>query len=147
MFNTNTLQTNNSIAYSFKVSYNPNDYLYLLLEEYLPILIFLIFALVLSCIILLLSYIVSEKNDYVEKLSAYECGFDPFQDARVVFYIKFYLVAILFLVFDLEVSFLFPWAVVLSKISFEGFIIMFLFLLILVEGFFYEWICGGLDYI
>ena len=114
--------------------------------EYVPLLIFLVISTVLSCIIFGLSYVVaSHKPDY-EKLSAYECGFDPFDDARSRFDIRFYLVAILFIIFDLEVTFLFPWAVTLNQIGFFGFWTMMLFLFILTIGFLYEWRKGALDW-
>ena len=114
--------------------------------EYVPILIFLVISTVLSCIIFGLSYVVaSHKPDY-EKLSAYECGFDPFDDARGKFDVRFYLVSILFIIFDLEVSFLFPWALTLNKVTMFGFWSMVLFLIILTVGFIYEWKKGALDW-
>ena len=114
--------------------------------EYVPILIFLIVSTVLSTIIFGLSYIVaSHKPDY-EKLSAYECGFDPFDDARSTFDVRFYLVAILFIIFDLEVSFLFPWCITLGQIPLFGFWSMIVFLGILTIGFIYEWQKGALDW-
>ena len=115
--------------------------------DYVPVGIFLLIGTALSCIILGLSFVVgtTPKED-PEKLSAYECGFDPFDDARARFDIRFYLVAILFLVFDLEVSFLFPWAVTLHSIDLFGYWSMILFLLILTIGFVYEWKKGALDW-
>jgi len=114
--------------------------------EYVPILIFLVVSTVLSLIIFGLSYfLASHKPDY-EKLSAYECGFDPFDDARGKFDVRFYLVAILFIIFDLEVSFLFPWALTLNKITLFGFWFMILFLIILTIGFIYEWKKGALEW-
>lgn len=114
--------------------------------EYTEILIFLTIALLLSFIIFLLSFIITpQKYDY-EKISAYECGFNPFDDARITFDIRFYLVAILFLIFDLEVIFLFPWVLVLNKLPLFGFWIMILFLLILTIGFIYEWKKGALEW-
>ena len=121
-----------------------------MLENYLPILVFLIFAGLLSGAILTAVKVVSwftrvnRPND--EKLSAYECGFKEFEDARLKFDVRFYLVAILFIIFDLEVAFLFPWAVSISKIGWAGFIAMGIFLLILVIGFVYEWKKGALEW-
>lgn len=114
--------------------------------EYYPIFISFLFAGILSSIIPFLSFFVAARKIDPEKISAYECGFDPFDDARHRFDIQFYLVAILFIIFDLEVSFLFPWACTLHQTSFFGFWSMMLFLLILTLGFFYEWRKGGLDW-
>jgi NADH-quinone oxidoreductase subunit A len=105
-----------------------------------------IFAIVLSIIILGASYVLSIQNESTSKLSSSECGFDPFEDARNIFDVHFYLVAILFLVLDLEVMFLFPWAVSLNSIGLKGFIGMVIFLLILTVGFFYEWRLGALEW-
>ena len=114
--------------------------------EYVPVLIFLIISTALSAIIFGLSYVVaSQKPDY-EKLSAYECGFDPFDDARSTFDVRFYLVAILFIIFDLEVVFLFPWCVVISSLPLFAFWSMFVFLFILTIGFVYEWKKGALEW-
>jgi NADH-quinone oxidoreductase subunit A len=107
---------------------------------------FITVGIILSVIILGLSYLVANQQADYEKLSAYECGFDPFQDARLNFEVRFYLVAILFIIFDLEVSFLFPWAVTLDKITFMGFWTMIVFLLILTIGFVYEWWKGALEW-
>jgi|TARA_B110000971_G_scaffold207233_1_gene231251 NADH-quinone oxidoreductase subunit A len=104
------------------------------------------FAIVLSGIILGASYVLSIQNESTSKLSSYECGFDPFEDARNIFDVHFYLVAILFLVLDLEVMFLFPWAVSLNTIGLKGFIGMVIFLFILTVGFFYEWRLGALEW-
>jgi NADH:ubiquinone oxidoreductase subunit 3 (subunit A) len=114
--------------------------------EYAPILIYIVISLILSLLILGLSFVFSTQKGDPEKVSAYECGFDPFDDARNRFDIRFYLVAILFIIFDLEVTFLFPWAVSLSKISFFGFWSMIIFLAILTIGFIYEWQKGALDW-
>lgn len=114
--------------------------------EYAPILLYLGISLALSFLILGLSFLFSTQKADPEKLSAYECGFDPFDDARSRFDIRFYLVAILFLIFDLEVTFLFPWAVSLSDIDFFGFWTMMIFLLILTLGFIYEWKKGALEW-
>jgi NADH-quinone oxidoreductase subunit A len=102
-------------------------------------------SLILSTIILLLSLIVSSKADDFQKLSSYECGFNPFDDSRSEFNVKFYIVAILFIIFDLEVSFLFPFSVSLNAIGFLGVLSMLIFLLILTLGFIYEWQKGALD--
>ena len=116
------------------------------LSEYLSVLIFFIFGLGLSFIILGLSYMLGTQNADVEKTSSYECGFSPFDDARSTFDVRFYLVAILFIIFDLEVAFLFPWAVSLSDVTLYGFWTMFIFLVILTVGFVYEWRKGALDW-
>ena len=113
--------------------------------EYFPIFVFLLFAIALSCVIFGLSYLVSTHAADAEKLSPYECGFEPFDDARNTFDIRFYLVAILFIIFDLEVSFLFPWSLTLGTISVFGFWTMAVFLLILTVGFVYEWKKGALE--
>lgn len=114
--------------------------------EYMPIFIYLGVSLVLSLIILGLSFVFSVQKADPEKVSAYECGFDPFDDARSRFDVRFYLVAILFIIFDLEVTFLFPWAVTLNKVTFFGFWTMMLFLFILTIGFVYEWRKGALEW-
>ncbi len=114
--------------------------------EYAPILIYIGISLVLSLLILGLSFVFSTQKADPEKVSAYECGFDPFDDARSRFDIRFYLVAILFIIFDLEVTFLFPWAVSLNKMSFFGFWSMIVFLVILTIGFIYEWQKGALEW-
>jgi len=105
--------------------------------EYNLFFCFLLICTSITCIIMILSQIASEKKIDLEKLSAYECGFDPFGDARHTFSIKFYLVAILFIIFDLEIIFLFPWAVALT--SYQAFYSMISFLIILTIGFIYEW--------
>jgi NADH-quinone oxidoreductase subunit A len=122
-----------------------------MLHEYLPILIFLIFALALSMAIIVGSSTVAKilktrQTNTMLKESPYECGFQAFGDARMPFDVKFYLVAILFIVFDLEVAFLFPWAVALRQLSWMGVITMGVFLLILVVGFIYEWKKGALEW-
>ena len=116
------------------------------LKDYLPIILFLIIALGLSCAFIVINFILSPKNPDPEKLSAYECGFEPFQDSRMEFDVRFYLVAILFIIFDLEVSFLFPWALTLNKVTMFGFWSMVLFLIILTIGFVYEWKKGALEW-
>ncbi|MEQ9609946.1 MAG: NADH-quinone oxidoreductase subunit A [Kiloniellaceae bacterium] len=117
-----------------------------LLAEYLPILIFLGIAVGLSVIIVAASYILARQRPDSEKVSAYECGFEAFDDARSRFDVRFYLVAILFIIFDLEVAFLFPWAVALGDIGVFGFWSMVIFLGILTIGFVYEWKKGALEW-
>jgi NADH-quinone oxidoreductase subunit A len=117
-----------------------------LLREYLPILIFIAVALALSVGIVLASFIVARQRPDSEKLSPYECGFEPFADARSKFDVRFYLVAILFIIFDLEVAFLFPWAVSLGSIGLFGFWSMIVFLAVLTVGFIYEWKKGALEW-
>ena len=116
-----------------------------LLKDYFPIILFLIIAFVLSCGFIVLNYFLSPKMPDPEKLSSYECGFEPFNDSRMEFDVRFYLVAILFIIFDLEIVFLFPWAISLGKIGIFGFISMMIFLFILTIGFIYEWKKGALD--
>ena len=117
-----------------------------LLGEYLPILIFLAIAIAMSVMMIMASMIIGRQKPDAEKLSAYECGFEAFEDARVKFDVRFYLVAILFIIFDLEVAFLFPWAVSLGDIGVFGFWSMMLFLGILTIGFIYEWKKGALEW-
>ena len=117
-----------------------------LLLQYLPILIFLGIAIGLASLIVLASLIIARQKPDSEKLSAYECGFEPFEDARIKFDVRFYLVAILFIIFDLEVAFLFPWAVSLGDIGVFGFWSMVVFLGILTIGFVYEWRRGALEW-
>ena len=120
--------------------------LYSFLTDYLTIIIFLAIALILSIGFIVLNFALSPKNPDPEKLSAYECGFEPFNDSRMEFDIRFYLVAILFIIFDLEIAFLFPWAITLGNIGIFGFFSMMLFLFILTIGFIYEWKKGALDW-
>ena len=117
-----------------------------LLVQYLPILIFLGIAVAMAVLMLAASLIVAQQKPDQAKLSPYECGFDPFDDARHKFDVRFYLVAILFIIFDLEVAFLFPWAVTLGKIGVFGFWSMMIFLTILTIGFIYEWRKGALEW-
>jgi len=116
------------------------------LKDYFPIILFLIIALILSFGFIVVNFLFSPKKPDPQKLSAYECGFEPFKDSRMEFDVRFYLVAILFIIFDLEIAFLFPWAVSLGKIGFFGFISMMIFLVILTVGFIYEWKKGALDW-
>jgi NADH-quinone oxidoreductase subunit A len=121
-----------------------------MLSNYLPILIFLVIATGLATLLLVLGsglgrLSVKAKNDPA-KLSPYECGFEAFEDSRMKFDVRYYLVAILFIVFDLEIAFLFPWAVALNKVGMFGLIAMAIFLAILVVGFIYEWKKGALEW-
>jgi NADH-quinone oxidoreductase subunit A len=114
--------------------------------EYLPILIFMVIAVGLSLVMIILPFILVGRKPDSEKTSQYECGFEAFSDARSRFDVRFYLVAILFIIFDLEIAFLFPWAVTLSKIGVAGFWSMMLFLAVLTVGFIYEWRKGALNW-
>ena len=114
--------------------------------SYLPIIIFLAVCLGLCAVLLIAPFIVAYQNPDPEKLSAYECGFNAFDDARMKFDVRFYLVAILFIIFDLEVAFLFPWAVSFSEIGMFGFWSMMVFLGVLTIGFIYEWRKGALEW-
>ena len=120
--------------------------IYNFLSDYLSIAIFLFIALFLSIGFILANFLASPSNPDPEKLSAYECGFEPFQDSRSKFEVKFYLVAILFIIFDLEIIFLFPWAVAFDQVGLFGFLSMMFFLLVLTIGFVYEWMKGALDW-
>ena len=117
-----------------------------MLEQYLPILLFVLVGLLLGGILLTVGSLVSPNRPDPEKLSPYECGFEAFEDARMKFDVRYYLVAILFILFDLEIAFLFPWAIVLPEIGFAGFVAMMVFLLVLVVGFVYEWKKGALEW-
>jgi NADH-quinone oxidoreductase subunit A len=116
------------------------------LLEYLPILIFLGIAIVMAAVMVTLSMLVGPNKPDKEKVSAYECGFEAFDDARIPFDVRFYLVAILFIIFDLEVAFLFPWAISLQEIGEFGFWSMMVFLGVLLVGFVYEWKKGALEW-
>ena len=117
-----------------------------LLREYLPIIVFLGMATALGAILILAGIILGSNNPDPEKLSAYECGFNAFDDARMKFDVRFYLVAILFIIFDLEIAFLFPWAVAFRDLSDVGFWSMMVFLSVLTIGFAYEWKKGALEW-
>jgi len=117
-----------------------------MLNEYFFILVLISLAFGLSLLLFLLSFPPITKSYDLEKISPYECGFDPFQDTRSRFDVRFYLVSILFIIFDLEVIFLFPWAVVLGYLDVFSFFAMFVFLTILILGFIYEWAKGALDW-
>ncbi len=122
------------------------DLLPALLEEYLPLVIFMAVAGGLAGALILAPFILAFKAPDSEKLSAYECGFNAFDDARMKFDVRFYLVSLLFIIFDLEVAFLFPWAVAFKDIGALGFWSMMLFLLVLTIGFVYEWKKGALEW-
>jgi len=117
-----------------------------LLSAYFPILVFLAIAAGLAAVIVVASFVAAKQRPNSEKLSPYECGFEPFEDARVRFDVRYYLVAILFIIFDLEVAFLFPWAVSLRDIGVFGFWSMVVFLAVLTIGFIYEWMKGALEW-
>lgn len=114
--------------------------------EYNIIFVCFIFSIILSFLIIFLSYFFVFQSNDLEKISAYECGFQPFEDARNKFDVRFYLVAILFIIFDLEIMFLFPWSVCIFIIDFFGYWSMIFFLIVLTIGFFYEWKKGALDW-
>lgn len=114
--------------------------------EYSYIFVTLIFAIILAIVLFAISYLGVLRKYDIEKISAYECGFEPFEDTRSKFDVKFYLVAILFIIFDLEIIYLFPWSVALSRIDLFGFFVMMIFLAVLTIGFIYEWRKGALDW-
>ena len=116
------------------------------LKDYLSIIIFVFVALIVSVGFIILNFLFSPRNPDSEKLSTYECGFEAFGDSRMEFDVRFYLVAILFIIFDLEIAFLFPWAVSLGNIGTLGFWSMMIFLFVLTVGFVYEWKKGALDW-
>ncbi|HSS46829.1 MAG TPA: NADH-quinone oxidoreductase subunit A [Burkholderiales bacterium] len=123
-----------------------------MLENYFPILLFIIVGLAVGVLPMMIGWLLSQpgllgtNRPDSEKLSPYECGFEAFEDARMKFDVRYYLIAILFIVFDLEIAFLFPWAVVLKEIGMFGFVSMMIFLAILVVGFIYEWMKGALEW-
>jgi NADH-quinone oxidoreductase subunit A len=117
-----------------------------LLLDYLPLVVFIAVALGLALVLLVAPFLIAYKQPDPEKLSAYECGFNAFDDARMKFDVRFYLVAILFIIFDLEVSFLFPWAVAFGDLGLYGFWSMMVFLSVLTVGFIYEWRKGALEW-
>jgi NADH-quinone oxidoreductase subunit A len=117
-----------------------------MLENYLPILLFILVGLAFGIVPIMAGWLLAPNKPDSEKLSPYECGFEAFEDARMKFDVRYYLVAILFILFDLEIAFLFPWAVVLDEIGMFGFVAMVIFLGILVVGFIYEWMKGALEW-
>ena len=117
-----------------------------MLAEYFPILLFILVGLVVGVMPVVLGKVFGPNRPDAEKLSPYECGFEAFEDARMKFDVRYYLVAILFILFDLEIAFLFPWAIVINEIGIAGYLAMMLFLGILVVGFVYEWMKGALEW-
>ena len=117
-----------------------------MLENYLPILLFLAVGIAFGVVPLIAGFLLAPRRPNEEKNSPYECGFEAFEDARMKFDVRYYLVAILFIIFDLEIAFLFPWAVVLDELGMFGFLAMVVFLGILVVGFVYEWKKGALEW-
>ncbi|GAB4263483.1 MAG: NADH-quinone oxidoreductase subunit A [Pararhodobacter sp.] len=117
-----------------------------LLREYLPIIVFLAIAIALGLVLMLSAMVIAVRNPDPEKVSAYECGFNAFDDARMKFDVRFYLVSILFIIFDLEIAFLFPWAVAFGDMSMVAFWSMMAFLAVLTVGFAYEWKKGALEW-
>jgi NADH-quinone oxidoreductase subunit A len=117
-----------------------------MLENYFPILLFILVGLAVGVGPMVVGWLLGPHRPDAEKLSPYECGFEAFEDARMKFDVRYYLVAILFILFDLEIAFLFPWAVVLEELGMFGFVSMVIFLGILVVGFVYEWMKGALDW-
>ena len=125
-------------TFNFKLSF--------LYQEFFPVLIFLIISIILAIIIVSLSYLLAIQNPETEKLSTYECGFEPYEDARNIFDIKFYLIAILFILFDIETMFLLPWSISLSQLNLLGFWSMIDFIIELGVGFIYIWYVGALEW-
>jgi NADH-quinone oxidoreductase subunit A len=117
-----------------------------MLEQYFPVLLFIIVGVAIGVAMLVMGSLVSPNRPDPQKLAPYECGFEAFEDARMKFDVRYYLIAILFILFDLEIAFLFPWAVVLPDIGIFGFWSMMIFLAILIIGFIYEWKKGALEW-
>ena len=117
-----------------------------MLENYLPILVFLVMGIMFGVVPVIAGFLLGPRRPETAKLSPYECGFEAFEDSRMKFDVRYYLVAILFIIFDLEIAFLFPWAIILDEIGAFGFIAMMIFLAILVIGFIYEWKRGALEW-
>jgi NADH-quinone oxidoreductase subunit A len=117
-----------------------------MLQEYFPVLLFILVGFGVGVVPVALGWLIGPNKPDSEKLSPYECGFEAFEDARMRFDVRYYLVAILFILFDLEIAFLFPWAIVLEEIGTFGFVAMLIFLAILVVGFIYEWKKGALEW-
>jgi NADH-quinone oxidoreductase subunit A len=124
------------------VEYSPAS----LIENYLPILIFIAVGIFMGVAPMVAGFVLGPRRPDAEKTSPYECGFEAFEDSRMKFDVRYYLVAILFIIFDLEIAFLFPWAIVLDEIGSFGFMAMMLFLGVLVVGFIYEWKKGALEW-
>ncbi|MBE7527621.1 MAG: NADH-quinone oxidoreductase subunit A [Nitrosomonas sp.] len=117
-----------------------------MLGNYFPILLFILVGLAIGILCMVAGWFLAPNKPDVEKLSPYECGFGAFEDARIKFDVRYYLIAILFILFDLEIAFLFPWAVVLKEVGLFGFVAMLVFLGLLVVGFVYEWVKGALEW-
>jgi NADH-quinone oxidoreductase subunit A len=117
-----------------------------MLENYFPVLMFILVGLAIGVVPMLAGWFLAPNRPDAEKLSPYECGFEAFEDARMKFDVRYYLVAILFIIFDLEIAFLFPWAVALNEVGMTGFLAMMVFLGVLVVGFVYEWKKGALEW-
>src|ERR1043166_8264542 len=117
-----------------------------MLENYFPVLLFIVVGFAVGVVPMALGWLLAPNRPDPEKLSPYECGFEAFEDARMKVDVRYYLIAILFILFDLEIAFLFPWAVVLREIGVFGFVSMMIFLAILVVGFVYEWMKGALEW-
>jgi NADH-quinone oxidoreductase subunit A len=117
-----------------------------MLESYVPILVFILLAVGVGIAPLIVGFVLAPHNPDAEKLSPYECGFEAFEDSRMKFDVRYYLVAILFIIFDLEIAFLFPWAIVLDHVGVFGFVAMGIFVGILLIGFLYEWKKGALEW-
>ena len=128
------------------LNYQGDGALEIILQEYLPVTIFIGLCIVIALVLAVAPFLVAFKAPDAEKLSAYECGFNAFDDSRMKFDVRFYLVAILFIIFDLEVAFLFPWAVSFGSLGWFGFISMSVFLGVLTIGFIYEWKKGALEW-
>jgi NADH-quinone oxidoreductase subunit A len=123
-----------------------DQYLYMSLDQYLPVLLFILVGVAVGVLPQVIGYILGPNKPYEAKQSPYECGFEAFESARMKFDVRYYLVAILFILFDLEVAFLVPWAVAFSEIGLTGFLAGMLFVMILTVGFIYEWKKGALDW-
>ncbi len=117
-----------------------------MLENYLPVLVFIVVSVLMGSMMIMAGSILGPRRPDDEKLSPYECGFEPFEDARMKFDVRYYLVAILFIIFDLEIAFMFPWAVVLDQIGIFGLLAMLVFLGVLTIGFIYEWRKGAMEW-
>ena len=131
---------------AFGTIFRGEESLVTMLENYLPILLFIVIGIGLGTVMILAGSVLGPSRPDTAKLAPYECGFEAFEDSRMKFDVRYYLVAILFIIFDLEIAFLFPWAVVLDEIGMFGFVAMMLFLGILVVGFIYEWKKGALEW-
>jgi len=117
------------------------------LEQHLLLLLYVFISFILTLILFSLGFLLSENKSTFEKLSSYECGFEPFGDGHLIFNIQFFIVGILFIIFDLEIAYLFPWTIYLGNLSLFSFFLMFFFLILLVIGFIYEWKKGALDWV